>query len=235
MSSLQQLRGFFITGTDTGVGKTTIGAALVRVWKSQGRRVGAYKPVASGSVSDASGRPVWEDVEAYFNALDGEFPREQICPQRFLAPLAPPVAARKEGRTVNEELLLTGCDPWRNAVELTVVEGAGGFLSPLSGSLSNADLVLKLGWPLLIIGRLGLGTINHTLLTVEAAQRRKIPILGVVLNAAAEHTDDQSVETNPSELMRLCSVPILGVVPYSPQGDLLRSAAFLKITELLGQ
>lgn len=226
-------RGLFITGTDTGVGKTTVAAAIVRHWRNQGLRVGAYKPVASGCETGLQGASVWGDVEAYHEALNREFPRERICPQQFSAPLAPPVAARQEGRTVDDELLISGVQWWTPRVEVLVVEGAGGLLSPLSEALSNADLAQSLGWDVLIVARRGLGTINHTLLTVEAAERRGLRIVGVVLNAAQPTPGDQSLDSNPHELARRCSAPILSVLPYSPDGDLLHHPAFLRMMDLL--
>lgn len=228
-----QVRGLFVTGTDTGVGKTTVAAALVRYWRTSGQSIGAYKPVASGSVPGPQGQPVWEDVEAYYSALNGTFPRDRICPQRFPAPLAPPVAARKAGTAVDEDLLSSGVDWWQTKVEQLIVEGAGGLLSPLSAEQSNADLAAQLSLPLLIVGRLGLGTINHTLLTVEVARQRQLAIRGIVLNSSQPVGDDESTETNPGELARRCGVPILGVLPYSPDGDLLHHPAFLRMLESL--
>lgn len=226
-------RGLFVTGTDTGVGKTAVGAAIVRQWWLSGLRVGAYKPVASGCILNSLGESVWEDVEAYFAALEAEFPRERICPQRFPAPLAPPVAARKIGLQVDDSLLTTGFQWWQTQAEWVLVEGAGGLLSPLSESQTNADLASKLGLPLLIIARLGLGTINHTLLTVEVARQRGLPICGIVLNETGPGTDDESVESNPHELALRCAVPILGVLPYSPDADLLQHPAFLRMFHML--
>lgn len=231
----QLCRGLFVTGTDTGVGKTTVGAALVRYWRLTGQRVGAYKPVASGCDCNQQGEPIWEDVEAYFAALDGHFPRDRICPQCFTEPLAPPVAARAAGVEISDELLATGSEWWQSEVDCLLVEGAGGLLSPLSHVQSNADLAARLGFPLLIVARLGLGTINHTLLTVEVAQRRGLNIRGIVLNSAQPSTDDESSKSNPDEIARRCDVPILGVLPYSSDGDLLHHPAFLRMTELLEQ
>lgn len=231
----QRCRGLFVTGTGTGVGKTTVGAALVRYFRLTDQRVGAYKPVASGCHFNQQGDPIWDDVEAYFEALDGQFPRERICPQRFSAPLAPPVAARSAGLEINDELLAAGTEWWQPEVDWLLVEGAGGLLSPLSDLQSNADLAVTLGYPLLIVARLGLGTINHTLLTVEAAQRRGLEIRGIVLNSPQPSTVDESSKSNPDEIARRCDVAILGVLPYSPDGDLLHHPAFLRMTELLEQ
>lgn len=223
--------GLFITGTDTGVGKTVVTTAFAKNWRAAGLRVGAYKPAASGYDLDSSGRPFWSDVELLFEALGQSFPRERICPQCFAAPLAPPIAARVEGRCVDDHLLLEGAKWWQTQTEVLLVEGAGGLLSPLSTTGSNADLAAELGFPVLIVARLGLGTINHTLLTVEAAQRRGLNVLGIVLNATQPESTDLSTQSNPVQLALRCPVPILAVLPHFSGGDLLQHPAFLRMTE----
>jgi dethiobiotin synthetase len=215
------MRGLFITGTDTGVGKTAVTSAVVRLLGAGECSVGAYKPAASGSEPGPQGQ-VWGDVEALFAALGGKFPRERICPQTFAAPLAPPVAAEVEGRHVDATLLRTGAEWWRDQVEMLLVEGAGGLLSPLSDTDSVADVAADLGFPVLIVARLGLGTINHTLLTIEAARARRLRVAGVVLSEAVPLAEtDESWKTNPRELQRRCDVPVLAVVRHVPGGDLL--------------
>ena len=233
MPSAKPFQRLFVTGTDTGIGKTAITSGLVRHWRARGHRMGAYKPVASGCESSPQGVPVWGDIEAYFAALEGEFPRDRICPQSFDAPLAPPVAARLAGRQVDWQLLLDGARWWESQVDSLLVEGAGGLLSPLTETASNADLALALGYPVLVVARAGLGTINHTLLTVEAAQRRGLQVRGVILNSAQLTATDESVKSNPQELARRCPAPFLGVLPYSTQGDLLHDPAFLRMAGLL--
>ncbi len=222
--------GLFVTGTDTGVGKTAVTSAIVRILRADGIRVGAYKPVASGAERGPTG-PVWSDAEILHAALDRTFPIERICPQRFLAPLAPPVAAAEEGKRVDRELLRSGAAWWQNQVDLLVVEGAGGLLSPISEDDLVADLACDLGYPLLIVARLGLGAINHTLLTVEAAHARGLRIAGIVMNdataAAVEGLSpegnpvDLATHSNPRELAKRCPVPILAVIGHSSGGDLL--------------
>jgi dethiobiotin synthetase len=190
--------------------------------------VGAYKPVVSGAEMTAAG-PVWSDVETLWSAT-GPYPRERIAPQRFLAPLAPPVAAHHEGRQVDEKLLRRGIDWWLGRVHVLLVEGAGGLLSPVSDSESNAELAQDLGFPLLIVARAGLGTINHTLLTLEAAERRNLPVAGVILNQTRpDDGTDLSVAGNAAELAARTSVPILGVFPFSTPEGLLREPEFNKI------
>jgi dethiobiotin synthetase len=210
-------RGLFITGTDTGVGKTHVAAMICREARVAGVRVGAYKPACSGSVG-AGGGPTWEDVERLFDALGGEFDRGRICPQRFAAPLAPHVAARLEGGRVDEALLRSGAAWWSGRVDLLVVEGAGGLLSPISERDSVADVARDLGFPLIVVARLGLGTINHTLLTLEAAASRGLTVAGIVFSQATPEPAGAAEATNPAEVAARTGVPVRGVVPFGADG-----------------
>lgn len=216
--TVDPLRGLFISGTDTHVGKTFVTAALVQILHHRGVMAAPYKPVVSGGTLPPGGTAIWEDVEHLYAAAGGRFPRETIAPQRFLAPLAPPFAAREEGKTVDESRLISGAHVLALCADIVLVEGAGGLLSPVSDSWNNATLAEELELPLLIVGRLGLGTLNHTLLTVEAAERRGLTVAGVILTEDQIRPDDLSTRTNPQELSRLMKVPLLAVVPHTPVG-----------------
>jgi dethiobiotin synthetase len=223
------MRGLIITGTDTGVGKTFVAAQIIGALRERGIRVGAYKPVVSGCIAGAAG-PVWDDLTRLQAALGGEVPIERIAPQRFLAPLAPPVAARLEGRAVDPILLRQGIEWWNDRVDIVMVEGAGGLLSPLTETETVADLACDLGFPLVVVARLSLGTINHTLLTLEAAACRRLSVAGIVLNEPAPaDPDDRSVETNETELKSRCRTPILATVRHSTMPDLLRKSPLFTI------
>lgn len=204
-------RGLFITGTDTGVGKTYVTALAARAALRAGINVGVYKPACSGATRNESGALRWEDLEILETAIEYRFESQRICPQRFEAPLAPPVAARREGQEVDAQLLRDGAIWWNEKVDLLFVEGIGGLLCPVTDDETIADLAVDLGYPLLIVARLGLGTINHTLLTVEAALRRDLRIAGIVLNES-ERTDDPAAESNAAEIAKRVSVPVLGVI-----------------------
>ena len=223
------LPGLFITGTDTSVGKTAVASAIVRQLREEGVRVGAYKPVASGAVQRPDGTRVWEDVEQLGQALGDTYPAERICPQRFAAPLAPPLAAAAEGRSVDRQLLREGAFWWQEQVDFLVVEGAGGLLSPLSSEDNVADLARDLALPLLVVARAGLGTINHTLLTLEAAQSRGLAVAGIVLNQSAPGNCDPSVESNPGELQKRTPVPVLAVCSWRESRDLRGEEAFRRM------
>ena len=213
------MRGLFITGTDTGVGKTHVSCAIVRDLRAAGHRVGAYKPVCSGVRINAKGRSVWDDVEELRHALGGEFSDDQISPQRFAAPLAPPIAARQEGRSVDVAELQRGFDDWRSRCELLIVEGAGGLLCPLTDDETMVDLAARFQFPLLIVARCGLGTINHTLLTIEVARARGLRVAGILLNEAIPvQRDDLSVDTNAAEIALRGSIQVLGIRRHQSQG-----------------
>lgn len=206
--------GLFITGTDTGVGKTYVASLIARQLAAQGHRVGVYKPAASGCY--------WQDNELFSDdavalwraaGCPGELSR--VCPQRFEAALAPNVAARAEGRAVDADVLRRGLDYWRERSDVVIVEGAGGLLSPLTDDEFVADLASDLGLPLVVVARNVLGTINQTLQTLVAAAtfRQGLPVAGVVLNRLpGTDTTDASLETNRAELARFCIPPILAEV-----------------------
>jgi dethiobiotin synthetase len=221
--------GLFISGTDTGVGKTYLTSRIIRELRAAGVRVGAYKPACSGSRRDAAGDEVWDDLQELSSALNHEFPRNRICPQTFTAPLAPPVAARLEDRTVDRDLLRSGAYWWSGRVDFLLVEGVGGLLCPLTNDEMVADLACDLGFPLIIVARLGLGTINHTLLTIEAAHRRGLVVAGIVLSEVEPADGDLAAQTNPAELSRRCQVPILGIVRHQADIELLEVGGAIRI------
>jgi dethiobiotin synthetase len=206
--------GLFITATDTGVGKTYVTTLIARALRAAGRKVGAYKPVCSGADVGPSGSLSWGDVEKLTAALDGPFESERVCPLRLRAPLAPNVAARREGATIDFDRLCAGPRWWQGRVEILLVEGVGGLLCPLTDQQTIADFAQVLGYPLLVVARLGLGTINHTLLTVEAARNRGLEVAGIVLNEAEPLASLEGTEENPVEIERRAQVPVLGILRH---------------------
>lgn len=216
------MRGLFITGTDTGVGKTHIACQIVRELRAAGHRVGAFKPACSGAVINPNNPPRWDDIDRLRDALVRDAADDLICPQRFLAPLAPPVAARQEGRTVDLDAVHRGLDAWRSECDIVIVEGAGGLLCPLTDNQTMADLAAQFGFPMLIVARLGLGTINHTLLTAEVARRRDLPVAGILFNESVPTADDVSAATNADEVAARCDVPVLAIRRHDSAGWLSR-------------
>ncbi|MBI1348085.1 dethiobiotin synthase [bacterium] len=215
------MRGLFVTGTDTGVGKTHVVCLMARQLQRAGHAVGLYKPACSGAEMNPAGQPVWDDVERLHAALDGRFDRQQICPQRFEAPLAPPMAATREGRTVDLAQIDAGLTAWATQAPQVIVEGAGGWLCPMTPTSTFADWVARWQMPVLIVARRGLGTINHTLLTIEAIQRRHLAVVGVVLNQSQTGDDDPSVAENAHEITLRSGIPVLGQIPWGETRELL--------------
>jgi dethiobiotin synthetase len=218
-------RGLFITGTDTNVGKTHVTCLIARQLIAAGIVTAAYKPVCSGAVkkqsalSPGSNDVEWEDLVRLSAATNGKWSDETICPQRFFAPLAPPIAAKMEGRIVDFQLLVDGARKFPDA-EVLLVEGAGGWLSPLTESATVADLAQELKLPILIVARAGLGTINHTLLTIESVRARGLPIAGIVLNEVVPAGEDISFQTNGNEIQSRGGAPVLGIVHHGAKFDL---------------
>jgi dethiobiotin synthetase len=212
----QRIPGLFITGTDTGVGKTYVAALIARQLAVEGRKVGVYKPAASGC-SRENGELVSDDAVALWRAAGrpGDFSR--VCPQCFAAPLAPHLAALAEGRRLDPRLLRQGIEYWRERSEIVLVEGAGGLMSPLGESEYVADLAEDFGFPLVVVSRNALGTINQTLQTLIVASvfHEGLPIAGVVLNnPTAPSGDDASLSENYRELAARCEPPILAEVAW---------------------
>lgn len=207
--------GLFITGADTGVGKTYITALLARDLVAAGLRVGVYKPAASGCTRDGD-KMVSTDAVAIWEAAGRPGELERVCPQRFLAPLAPHLAAAAEGRRLDLRLVREGVRYWRERSDVVLVEGLGGLLCPLDERTYIADLASDLKYPLLVVVRNALGTINHTLLTLIAAAAHGdgLPVAGVVLNRPTPPDDDPSVATNRAELAARCAPPVLAEVAW---------------------
>lgn len=209
-------RGLFITGTDTGVGKTYVTALLARQLRRAGRRVGVYKPVASGCRVEGP-RLIADDAVQLWEAAGRPRDLEAVCPQRFVAPLAPHLAARAEGRTVDAPRLREGLRAWSEQSDVVLVEGAGGLMTPLSDEDYVADLAREFGYPLLVVAANRLGVINHTLVTLIAAAtfREGLPLAGVVLNDICSVPDqDPSAATNAQELRTHCTPPLLAHIRF---------------------
>jgi dethiobiotin synthetase len=202
------VRGLFITATDTGVGKTEVACAIVSAARQAGLDVGAMKPAQSGvTPGEAS------DADRLRAAAGGGDPPALVCPYSFSAPLAPAVAARLAGVAISLDGVLAAAQALAARHAALVVEGAGGLLVPLTPTLTFADLAVALDLPVLVVARAGLGTVNHTALTVEALRARRLEVIGVVLNRTGAE-DDPSVPHNAAEVERLTGAPVLASLPF---------------------
>jgi dethiobiotin synthetase len=207
--------GLFVTGNDTGVGKTYVGTLIARELTAAGHRVGVYKPVASGC-REVTGQLVSDDALALWEAAGRQGELERVCPQRFIAPLAPHLAARSEGKRIDSQLLRSGLDYWRARSEVVIVEGVGGLMSPVAEEEYVANLAAEFHYPLLVVARNALGVINQTLQTliVAATFRDGLPVAGIVLNRSSAGGGDVSIDSNRDELARRAVPPLVAEVPW---------------------
>jgi dethiobiotin synthetase len=204
--------GLFITATDTGVGKTVISAAIAQWFRSRGQRVGVCKIAATGCVGRREGL-VSEDAEMLAHAADSPFPLNVICPIRYAEPLAPAVAAERAGVPMDWPLLQSSLHTLASASNVMIVEGVGGVMVPMDDRHMVLDVARVLKLPAVVVARPGLGTINHTLLTVSALRAAGVAVAGVVINRYPTDTPDISVETNPAAIEKVGRVPVLCLVP----------------------
>jgi dethiobiotin synthetase len=211
------MKGWFVTGTDTGVGKTVIAGALAWLLRERGHRVGVYKPVASGCRRDPRLGLVCSDAEFLSHCADSKHTLETINPIRYSGELAPMVAAEHTRHPIDWEAIDRNWKQIRSSADSMIVEGAGGLLVPIDQDNNMADLAGRFKLPLIIVGRIGLGTINHTLLTIEAARARKLSIAAVVLNAFEPESASLAEETNPEVIGRLGRLRIPVVVPFDSE------------------
>ncbi len=211
--------GLFITGTNTEVGKTYVASLIARDLHLAGVRVGVYKPVASGCFWE-NGELVSEDAVSLWRAAGCPGTLEEVCPQRFEAPLAPPLAARAEGKHVDIDQMAAGLGAWTDRSDVVIVEGAGGYLSPLAEDFLVADLADQIGYPLIVVSANELGTINLTLQTLItiASVTPRLEVSGIVLNQVMGETNDASLVSNGSQISRYADPLLLAELPYAADG-----------------
>ncbi|MEK7679249.1 MAG: dethiobiotin synthase, partial [Deltaproteobacteria bacterium] len=174
-------KAYFITGTDTGVGKTFVTALIASALKSMGLNVGVMKPVETGC-KRKNNRLVPKDAFMLKQAACSPAPLSLICPYAFNAPLSPHIASRLEGKRIDLRTIKKSFDKIQKQSDIVLVEGAGGIMTALTQKKTMADLAAYLGLPLIIVAPDRLGVINHTLLSIEAVRIRGLRIEGIVLN-----------------------------------------------------
>ena len=189
----------FVTGTDTGVGKTHTVTQLLRLWRAEGRRCAGMKPICCGDRRDA---------EELLSASAEGLSIDEINPVWLKSPAAPLVAARMEGFRFEMDAVLRAFSALQERVEEVFVEGVGGWLVPITRDFYVSDLAAALDLPVLLVARNKLGCLNHTLLTLESIRQRGLDCVAVVLNAP-EGAEDVATTSNADVLRELCRVPIL--------------------------
>jgi dethiobiotin synthetase len=209
-------RGYFVTGTDTGVGKTLVACALLHGFARAGLSTVGMKPVAAGHVESESGF-INEDVAALCQASSVHAARELINPYAFARPIAPHIAAAQEGTAIDVAHIRRAFEALARVADAVIVEGVGGFRVPICSGADSADLAVLLDLPIILVVGLRLGCLNHALLTAEAVERRGLSLAGWVAN----HVEAQMLEAdaNVAALQERLSCPLLGRIPHQACPD----------------
>ena len=207
-------RGIFLTGTDTGAGKTLVSCAILRALSRRGLRTAAYKPVETGCTDDGGERVGADCVRLAEAARSGQRPSE-VAAYLFAAPAAPLVAAEAESATIERDVLVQKFRDIAAGAEFVLVESAGGLMVPLTNGTTTRDLVHDLGLPVVCVVASRLGCINHALLTVQVLRNSGITPAGFVMNEVLR--DDEfalASKTNREVIGRFAEIPDLGAMPY---------------------
>jgi dethiobiotin synthetase len=205
-------RGVFVTGTDTGVGKTLAACALIHALKAQGLAVLPMKPVAAGTVAHAGG---WanDDTLALLRAAgrDDSFLAD-VTPVLLREPMAPHLAARHEGRAIGLAPILASFERLASRSQFIVAEGVGGFMVPLGEGLDSVDLARALGLPVILVVGMRLGCLNHALLTASAIRHAGLPFAGWIANALDPAM--AAADENAAALEERLGAPLIGKLPH---------------------
>jgi dethiobiotin synthetase len=224
--------GYFITGTDTEIGKTLIASALLHVFRKQGMTALGMKPVAAGT-SLRSGRLVNDDVEALISASSVKADRKLVNPYLFDDPIAPHIAAADARRAIDPGHIVDCFVQLAAMADVVVVEGVGGFRVPLGEGFDAADLACRLALPVVLVVGMRLGCINHALLTAEAIRKRNLVCVGWVANQVDGQMQRQ--EDNLHALQARLDLPFLGSIEHlSPPDPLVASTRLRRPAEATG-
>lgn len=205
-------KGYFVTGTDTGVGKTTVSCALLRTLGAQGRKVVGMKPVVAGS---ESGR--WQDVEQLIAASNVSALREWVNPYAFDPPVSPHIAAEQAAVEIGLTVIQQAYQQLCNRADVIIVEGAGGFLVPIGPQQTGADLACALNLPVILVVGMRLGCLNHALLTAQAIRTAGLSLTGWVANCM--DPEMLMLQENIVTLEQRLNGPMLGIVPFYGEMD----------------
>ena len=217
--NLPKVKGLFITGTDTGVGKTIVAGGIAKVLAQKGHRVGVFKPVSSGCVHQYEGLV---NVDASFlRTCSGcDFELSAINPVGYVTPAAPFVCEEHENRFVDFELIAQAYRKICAKSNIMIVEGIGGVRVPISRNTDLLDLARQFDLPVVVVTRPNLGTINHTLLTIDAVRNAGLDLAGVVISGYDATNATLAEETLPGILEEWGQVPVLSIVPFDGETDI---------------
>jgi dethiobiotin synthetase len=223
------MRGLFVTGTGTGVGKSVLAAAICAALVARGERVAAFKPALTGLDDPSNVFP--RDHELLAAAVGGRQAPRDVAPYRYGPALSPHLAAALAGETIDPDVLLRAAHASAASADVLVCEGVGGLLVPLADGYLVRDLAVALGLPVLVAAHPGLGTINHTLLTIEAARAAGLHVAGIVMTPWPESPEPIAV-SNRDTVAELAGVAVSGLAPTEPD-SLARAGETLPLDDWL--
>jgi dethiobiotin synthetase len=215
--NLPKKDGLFITGTDTGVGKTLITGGIAAVLRRQGLKVGVFKPIASGCRND--GGLVSDDTEFLALCADADYSLSVITPVTYKTPAAPVTCIQVEGRPIDYEEIAAAYNYLCENCDVVVVEGIGGAMVPIDGEHTILDLAVEFNLPTVIVARPNLGTINHSLLTIEAVRNAGLPVAGLVISGYNALEADTAEETSPDVICGFSQTNLLSIVPFDEESS----------------
>ncbi|MHC5161916.1 MAG: dethiobiotin synthase [Planctomycetota bacterium] len=215
--SLPKKNGLFITGTDTGVGKTLVTGGIAAVLRGQGLKVGVFKPIASGCRDE--GVLISDDTEFLAMCADAEYSLSVITPVTYKTPAAPITCVQLERRDIDYEEIVTAYKYLCDNTDVVLVEGIGGAMVPLDAEHTVMDLAVEFNLPTVIVARPNLGTINHSLLTIEAVRNAGLPVAGLVISGYNAFEADTAEETSPDVICGFSNTNLLSIVPYDEESS----------------
>ena len=236
-TDIQQPRAYFVTGTDTEIGKTLVSCALVYAMAQRGWKSVGMKPVAAGTTQQ-NGVLCNDDVEALKAASNFDWSNEALAlaakavnPYLFNLPVAPHIAAQKEEQEIKLDVILDSYHLLHDLADAIIVEGVGGFRVPLNANVDSADMAQQLGLPVIMVVGMRLGCINHALLTAEVIAARGLHLAGWVANCAQKEMT--FLQENCQAIRERLNAPLLGCIPYLEAPTLEKAASYLDLTLLI--
>jgi dethiobiotin synthetase len=229
---LPKKNGLFITGTDTGVGKTLIAGGIAAVLRQQGLKVGVLKPIASGCRHEREGL-VSDDAQFLAMCADTDYPLTVLTPVCYKTPAAPITCADIEHYGIDYEAITAAYSYLCDHSDVVIVEGIGGALVPIDYEHTVLDLAVEFDLPTVIVARPNLGTINHSLLTIQAVRHAGLPVAGLVISGYNAMEADIAEETSPDVICNFSDTSLLSIVPYDDQSSVEEGRLGTAVTEAL--
>lgn len=230
--NLPKKNGLFITGTDTGIGKTLVAGGIAYLLRQQGLKVGVFKPIATGCRHEREGL-ISDDAEFLAMCAETDYPLSIITPVTYKTPAAPITCIDMEKRPIDYEAIAVAYRYLCESCDVVIVEGIGGVFVPIDEQYTILDLALEFNLPTVVVARPNLGTINHSLLTIQAVRHAGLPVAGLVISGYNAEIADIAEETSPDVICNFSNTSLLAVVPYDEQASVEQGSLGFRITEAL--